>query len=357
MQKTNSPNKLFFDKQNYKHKGTNDPLKPRSQTFDSNVLHSTKPIKINIQNIRRTDDNVKIKFRNDNQIFLNTYKLPQIINRLSLSNFHKKKINNEQNQIRNVNINYNFNIFNKTSGLMGFKGITFNRGIPEFRNTNYLINNEAGNMKPITSENSDINKYKILKGQLLNSNININNNINIINNNLNIINDLKNDKEKKRANYNKNSFNSKAIINNNKYYNNNLINENMNIFKDANKKIKLEKHDEKLISSKSKEKNEEKNNLCDDNNDSFITELHNLFPNEKKNNDSQQNLNEQTDEMDKNNESDDDKEPDPRINFEQINRVNKSRPQTSYGGLNVRRKNLQSAFKNRNSRPATSNVS
>jgi hypothetical protein len=319
-------------------------------------LNSTKPIKINIQNIRRPDDGVKIKFRNDNQIFLNSYKLPQIINRLSLSNFHKKK-NPENNQIRNVNINYNFNIFNKTSGLMGFKGITFNRGIPEFRNTNYLINNEIGNKKPISSENSDINKYKILKGQLLNSNININNNINIINNNLNIINDIKSDKEKKRTNYNKNSFNSKAIINNNKYYNNNLINENMNIFKDANKKIKLEKHEEKLISSKSKEKNEEKNNLCDDNNDSFITELHNLFPNEKKNNDSQQNLNEQTDEMDKNNESDDDKEPDPRINFEQINRVNKSRPQTSYGGLNVRRKNLQSAFKNRNSRPATSNVS
>ena len=276
-----------------------------------------------------------------------------------MSNFHKKKNNQEQNQVRNVNINYNFNIFNKTSGLMGFKGITFNRGIPEFRNTNYFVNNDInnlGNIKPITSENSDINKYKILKGQLLNSNININNNINIINNNLNIINDLKNDKEKKRTNYNKNSFNSKAIINNNKYYNNNLINENMNIFKDINKKIKLEKHEEKAV-SKSKEKNEEKNNLCDDNNDSFITELHNLFPNEKKNNDSQQNLNEQMDEMDKNNESDDDKEPDPRINFEQINRVNKSRPQTSYGGLNVRRKNLQSAFKNRNSRPATSNIS
>ena len=314
-----------------------------------------------MQNIRRPDDNVKIKFRNDNQIFLNTYKLPQIINRLSLSNFHKKKVN-DTNQIRNVNINYNFNIFNKTSGLMGFKGITFNRGIPEFRNTNYVINNDIGNIgnigniKPITSENSDISKYKVLKGQLLSNNININNNINIINNNLNIINDLKNDKEKKRTNYNKNSFNSKAIINNNKYYNNNLIKENMNIFKDVSKKIKLEKHEEKII-SKSKEKNEEKNNLCEDNNDSFITELHNLFPNEKKNNDSQQNLNEQTDEMDKNNESDDDKEPDPRINFEQINRVNKSRPQTSYGGLNVRRKNLQSAFKNRNSRPATSNVS
>ena len=306
-------------------------MKPRSQTFDTKPLNSTKPIKINIQNIRRLDDNTKIKFRNknDNQIFLNTYKLPQIISRLSLSNFHKKKPQ-DSNQIKSVNINYNFNIFNKTSRLMGFKGITFNRGIPEFRNTNYVINNnDIGNIKPITSENDELEKYKILKEQLLNNN----------------------------NNYNKNCFNSKAIINNNKYYNNNLINENMNLFKDVSKKIKLEKHEEKII-SKSKEKNEEKNNLCDDNNDSFITELHNLFPNEKKNNnDSQQNLNEQTDEIDKNNESDDDREPDPRINFEQINRVNKSRPQTSYGGLNVRRKNLQSAFKNRNSRPATSNIS
>ena len=56
------------------------------------------------------------------------------------------------------------------------------------------------------------------------------------------------------------------------------------------------------------------------------------------------------------NDSDNDKEPDPRINFEQISRVNKSRPQTSYGGLNTRRKNLQTAFKNLNNRPATSNI-
>ena len=41
---------------------------------------------------------------------------------------------------------------------MGFKGITFNRGIPEFRNTNYLINNELGNIKAISPENSDISK-------------------------------------------------------------------------------------------------------------------------------------------------------------------------------------------------------
>ena len=56
---------------------------------------------------------------------------------------------------------------------------------------------------------------------------------------------------------------------------------------------------------------------------------------------------------------DDDKEPDPRINFEQISRVNQSRPQTSYGGLNARRKNLQSAManiKNKVNRPTTSNI-
>ena len=56
---------------------------------------------------------------------------------------------------------------------------------------------------------------------------------------------------------------------------------------------------------------------------------------------------------------DDDKEPDPRINFEQISRVNQSRPQTSYGGLNARRKNLQSAManiKNKANRPTTSNI-
>ena len=39
--------------------------------------------------------------------------------------------------------------------------------------------------------------------------------------------------------------------------------------------------------------------------------------------------------------------------------MNQSRPQTSYGGLNARRKNLQSAMqnmRNKNNRPATSNV-
>ena len=83
------------------------------------------------------------------------------------------------------------------------------------------------------------------------------------------------------------------------------------------------------------------------------------FSNVKENNDFlhfQENL----EENNKNNDSDDDdKEPDPRINFEQISRVNQSRPQTSYGGLVARRKNLQSAIqneRNKKNRPTTSNV-
>ena len=124
-QKNNTQNELKNEKKNLKNKSNNnDTSKPRSQTFESKNLNSTKPIKINIQNIHRPTDNVKIKIRNDNPILFNNYKLPKIINRLSLSNFHKKK-NSDTNQIRNLNINYNFNIFNKTSGIMGFKGITF----------------------------------------------------------------------------------------------------------------------------------------------------------------------------------------------------------------------------------------
>ena len=134
----------------------------------------------------------------------------------------------------------------------------------------------------------------------------------------------------------------------------NQANNNIILFKN----IKKEKDD---IKEKYKSiENEEKNNLCEENNDSFINELNDLFSNVKENNDSIQPFQENIEENNKNNESDeDDKEPDPRINFEQINRVNKSRPQTSYGGLNARRKNLQSAIqneRNKKNRPTTSNI-
>ena len=56
---------------------------------------------------------------------------------------------------------------------------------------------------------------------------------------------------------------------------------------------------------------------------------------------------------DRSNKSDEG-EPDPRINFEEISQINKSRPLTSYGGLNVRKKNLQNALQNKKNRPCTS---
>ena len=119
--------------------------------------------------------------------------------------------------------------------------------------------------------------------------------------------------------------------------------------------MKLEKKENKM-ELKKKEENDLKNNLYEENNDSFINELNNLFPNAKDNNEFQKSNQEQNDINENNNDSDEDKEPDPRINFEQINRVNKSRPQTSYGGLNARRKNLQSALNKNNNRPVTSNI-
>ena len=312
-------------------------LKPRSHSLDKKNLNN-KPIKINIGNFNFIINKERIN-RNDKNIFLNTNRLPKIVQRLSLSNFHKKSNNNNKdlNDLKNdENNNIKSNIFNKT---FGFKRITFNKGIPNFRNTNYKINDiKMTNLKPLNSFKDTV-RYKLVKEQLLekikNNNIDKTNYIQLIENNAN------NDKNKKKIHFNKNSFNTKTIIKNNNI--NNPINININLFKKNNKKIKLEK-------------NENNNNIYEENNDSFINEFNNLFSHEKGNNDFHKNKYEKTDDKSINNESDDDKEPDPRINFEEISKVNKSRPQTSYGGLNARRKNLQSALQNKNNRPATSNI-
>ena len=98
----------------------------------------------------------------------------------------------------------------------------------------------------------------------------------------------------------------------------------------------------------------EKKNLIEENNDSFIDELTDIL-NDVNNNkninqqqiileDSKDNLNNSINNEEEN-KSEDDIEPDPRINFEHINQLNQKRPQTSYGGLNTRRKNLQTALK------------
>ena len=81
-------------------------------------------------------------------------------------------------------------------------------------------------------------------------------------------------------------------------------------------------------------------NKKDDNSDSFITELEELLTNVNNNEDAK---------------SSNEEEPDPRINFEKINEVNKSRPQTSYGGMNQRRKKLQLALKSAKYRTMNSN--
>ena len=314
-----------------------------------------------IGNNENSDENKK-------NIFLNTNKLPKIITRLSLSDFHKKSNNNDPGNIQGNNNQGNlnkFNIFNKTSGTIGFKGLSFNSGLAALRNTNYKFNNiNNNNSCKILNEHKDTFKGLITKEQILNqNNTNYKNIIKDINkikilqfNNVNF-NDIQ---DKKNIHINRNTFNKKTIIhsnNSNKYFNNmniNQANNNIILFKN----IKKEKND---IKEKYKSiENEEKNNLCEENNDSFINELNDLFSNVKENNDSIQPFQENIEENNKNNESDeDDKEPDPRINFEQINRVNKSRPQTSYGGLNARRKNLQSAIqneRNKKNRPTTSNI-
>ena len=359
-----------------------EPIKPRSYTFDSMKSNSNNnAIKLNLGSINFMGSNTMRNYmnllgsnnngdENRKNIFLNTNKLPKIITRLSLSNFHKKininnnnSLNNNENNNNNMGPNNKFNnIFNKTSGTMGFKGLTFNNGIASLRNTNYKFNNVNNlNSCKLLNSHNEIFKYKISKEQIINPNNKNNLNINNLNNLLNLQfnnTNISTNKEKKKIYINKNSFNTKTTIhNNNKYYNNmnvNQINNNLILFKN-NKKEK----DEIKEKSKGKE-NEEKNNVCEENNDSFINELNDLLSNVKVNNDSQPHFQENIEENNKNNDSDDDdKEPDPRINFEQINRVNKSRPQTSYGGINARRKNLQSAMqnaRNKNIRPVTSNV-
>lgn len=78
------------------------------------------------------------------------------------------------------------------------------------------------------------------------------------------------------------------------------------------------------------------------NNDSFINELEILLTN----------VNPKTQEDDVRS-VDEDSTPDPHINFEHINDINKCRPQTSYGGINQRKHRLQMALNGANGQPKT----
>ena len=184
--------------------------------------------------------------------------------------------------------------------------------------------------------------------------------INIQNININQINYYKNDNNNNENSNNDNQRKLPKIINNNEIKGRNLFNYfnktsgligfnkglSYNSLKDLsennNPQLKFKRL--KII---------EKKNLIEENNDSFIDELTDIL-NDVNNNkninqqqiileDSKDNLNNSIN--DEENKSEDDIEPDPRINFEHINQLNQKRPQTSYGGLNTRRKNLQTALK------------
>ena len=150
-----------------------------------------------------------------------------------------------------------------------------------------------------------------------------------------ISNDNNNIVKLKNLNFNKTSgyFNNKGTISFN------------NTFGRKFHKIKIvdmKKIKEKIENKEKEKEKEKKKNPNGNNNDSFIDELTNILINVNTNK-----IEEEENKQNEENKSiDNDKEPDPRINFEQIQRVNLSRPQTSYGGLNTRKKNLQSALQN-----------
>ena len=317
-------------------------LKPRSYSFDIKSS-KIKSIKINNDNIKAVDNTTKSI---ENKIFFNTSNLPKIIHKLSLSN-NQKQSKNYNETTREIN-----DTFNRTLKI-GFNDIAFNKSNFQFKNTNYKMNKD-NNFKSINYP-TDKFKYKLMKEKLNNQYYN---NINRNNIFLKYINgNISNEQDTQRNSIkSKNSFNKRTIIINTSKGQNNII----NLFTN-NKKIKLEKNKDKIV-IRGKMGNEEKiNYLKEESNIPLIKESNDFLSNQQTNEDIQSQCQKQEkkeiDECNKNNESDDNnKERDPRINFEHINKVNKSRPQTSYGGLNKRRKNLRSAL-NKNCRPTTSNFS
>ena len=137
----------------------------------------------------------------------------------------------------------------------------------------------------------------------------------------------------KNLNFNKTYFNNKGTISFNNTFGKKF--HKIKIIDMKKIKEKIENKEKENEINKRKKKNGNGNN-----NDSFIDELTNILINVNKIEEEENKQNEE------NKSIDNDKEPDPRINFEQIQRVNLLRPQTSYGGLNTRKKNLQSALQN-----------
>ena len=188
---------------------------------------------------------------------------------------------------------------------------------------NYRINNMNNNINII----DDKNKYLNIKKNLLSTAIN---NLNNKNNIIKLYNSPKLDYRQNKSNH----FNKTYKNNNFGFNKNNIYFKYYNEHQNDNYNLLLSERNKDDVNYNKEEYNKNIINI-------------DLY-NEK--------INDNSYEFNGSNKSDDDDdEPDPRINFEQINQINKSRPLTSYGGLNARRQNLQSALqKNKMNRPITS---
>ena len=307
---------------------------------------------ININNGYKTIHNFKRleQFNNlNNNISFN--KISRHINPNNASdNLLNYNNNNNNNKIpininiQNININ-NFNIYNTIDqNNLNYSQKFYN----QFKPFNINLNgkqkqNNFFNKTATNNFRKGINNY---------NNVNISNNSNNNNNNNKFYYDFKNHKKLKIIDLNKlkktievkEEENETTTTNNNNNIENNNDNNNNNYnnFYNKNNSFKYR--------SSSLKTNQRKNiakNFFEENNDSFIKEIADfLSKNNTNNNNNLNKLNEISKESnnDKILEEDENTEPDPRINFEKINRLNKSRPQTSYGQLNTRKKNLQRAL-------------
>ena len=301
---------------------------------------------ININNGYKTIHNFKRleQFNNlNNNISFNQ------INKQLNSNNQKDNILNYNNNnkfpininIQNININ-NFNIYNTIDqNNLNYSQKLYNQFKPYNINLNGI--KEQKNLFNKTATNNfrkGINNY---------NNVNNSNN----SNNNKFYYDFKNHRKLKIIDINKlkktievKEEENETTTNNNNIDNNydNNNNNNINNFYNKNNNFKYR--------SSSLKTNQRKNitkNLFEENNDSFINEIADFLSKNNTNNNNNNNLNKLNEISKESNndkilEEDENTEPDPRINFEKINRLNKSRPQTSYGQLNTRKKNLQRAL-------------
>ena len=301
---------------------------------------------ININNGYKTIHNFKRleQFNNlNNNISFNQ------INKQLNSNNQKDNILNYNNNnkfpininIQNININ-NFNIYNTIDqNNLNYSQKLYNQFKPYNINLNGI--KQQKNLFNRTATNNfrkGINNY---------NNVNNSNN----SNNNKFYYDFKNHRKLKIIDINKlkktievKEEENETTTNNNNIDNNydNNNNNNINNFYNKNNNFKYR--------SSSLKTNQRKNitkNLFEENNDSFINEIADFLSKNNTNNNNNNNLNKLNEISKESNndkilEEDENTEPDPRINFEKINRLNKSRPQTSYGQLNTRKKNLQRAL-------------